>query len=143
MTEKATEKAAVTSGDCCSACSTAELVASDILKRPIDVREATAHAKINGPTRGQDLPKCRTRALPLHANLTGAVLNVTGDLVVDPQSCPVLISTGPGVAHVFPGGTNIGITVAIPPGGLMSGRCVADPEEDHSLCKWSFTRTSP
>jgi hypothetical protein len=129
--------------DChCSGSTNHEISAADILVKPLDVARITAEAKIQGTTRGQDLKVCPTDPLPLHVNLTPAAVNVSGDLVIDPNSCPVTISfaNGPGGGVSFPAGTNIGITVPVAPNFVMNGCC---EKGDKKLCKWSFTRTSP
>lgn len=130
----------------CGACTTAtDLTLTDVLAPSIDIKsvtdDATIEERYGSTTRGQHVKKCPTDPLPLHVNITGAVVNVSGDLKVDPNSCPVRISFAPGAGAIFQPGLNIGITVPVAAGFLMNGRC--DKSKKAKLCKWSFTRTSP
>ena len=130
--------------ECCS--SHGELSVAEILVQPINIRRATKDAKIAGRTRGQDQAKCRTKRLPLYANLTAAVVNVSGDLKIDPDSCPVELVFDQGAVRgsaVFPAGTDMAVTLPVGAQRILIGHCVQDPEEDKDLCKWSFTQTSP
>jgi len=130
-------------GCCCSSRQTGELLVTDVLERPIDLKRVTQEAKIDGRTRGQDCKKCPTDPLPLHLNLTQGVVNVSGDLKVDAESCPVRISfaQGQGGAAIFQPGTDLGITVPVAAGFAMNGKC--EESKEKKICKWSFTRTSP
>jgi hypothetical protein len=129
--------------ECCTA--HGELSVSEILVQPINIKRAVKDAVISGRTRGQDQKKCRTKPLPVYANLAAAVVNVSGDLTIDPDSCPVqfFFDQGPNGTATFPAGTNVGVTFPVGARKALVGRCVLDPEEDKNLCKWSFSRTSP
>lgn len=119
---------------------------TDVLAPPVDIQSVTEEAEIEvrsgRTTRGQDAKKCPTDPLPLHGNLTGAVINVSGDLSVDPKSCNVRITFTAGIgAADFPPGTDMGITFPLAAGAALTGHCVKT--KDKKICKWSFTRTSP
>jgi hypothetical protein len=92
--------------------------------------------------RGQNQGTCPSGALPLHQNATAGVVNVSGDLVVLKNSCPVRITYGPGPNDFrdYAAETDLGITVPVQPGFTMTGRCL---ESRANACKWSFDRTSP
>ena len=144
MTGKSNDEQNSECGPCMSS---TELSLTDVLAPSIDIQsvteEATIEEKNGSTTRGQNVKKCPTDPLPLHVNLTGAVVNVSGDLKIDPDSCPVRISFDPGAggARIFKPGTNFGITVPVAAGFIMNGKC--DKSDKAKICKWSFTRTSP
>lgn len=119
----------------------------DLAPPAIDVARATDDAvfdtKGGNTTRGQDESKCPTDSLPLHANTTGNDLDVSGDLVIASDSCPVQLSLGGNRAVRFKPGTNVGVTVKVEAGAVMVGQCIPDPERRREKCDWSFTRTSP
>ena len=129
--------------ECCTDRRTRELYVTDLLARPVDILRVTEEATITGTKRGQDVKKCPTDPLPLHGNLTAAIVNVSGDLKIDAKSCEVEIDYAVGAAGgaVFQPGTDIGITVPVAAGFVMIGHCVKT--KDKKICKWSFTRTSP
>ena len=127
---------------CCTVIN--ELYAADLIAPLIDdlasITEAATIDDNNGVvTRGQNVKECPTPPLPLHMNLTKKIVNVTGDLVVDQDSCKVKISWAPGRggAAIFPPGTNIKITVPLAPGFVLNGHCVET--KDKKRCKWSWT----
>ncbi|WP_251343078.1 hypothetical protein [Haloplanus halophilus] len=121
--------------------------AGELAPSPIDVAAATDDATLDtkggNTVRGQEVEKCPTDPLPLHANTTGNELDVSGDLVIAANSCPVQFSFGPNRSVRFPPGANFGITVEVSPGHMLVGQCIPDPSREHDRCEWSFTRTSP
>ena len=122
---------------------------SDIAQSEIDARFATQQATINtglgGITRGQDLKQCPTCLLPLHANISNDTTNVSGDVVVDKNSCPVRFVFGNGLKgqFTFKPGVNVGATFPVEGRDVLRAQCIVDPKNPNQVCKWSFTRTSP
>ena len=125
------------------------VVLSDITYSIVDVGFATDQATINtglgGITRGQDLKQCPTCLLPLHVNFGNEKIYVSGDIVVDKNSCPVRFVSGvePNGEAVIKPGVNVGATFCLEAGIVLGAQCVADPKNPNQVCKWSFTRTSP
>lgn len=93
-------------------------------------------------SRGQHLKQCPTDPITLHRNATRNELNVTGELRVDPKSCPVELvwNDDPLDGAVFQPGTNDRITVPVGARKRLIGRCV---EGKQHLCKWTWTPTNP
>lgn len=93
-------------------------------------------------SRGQHEKKCPTDLITLHRNFARNELNVTGELRVDPKSCPVELiwNDDPLDGEVFQPGFNERITVPLGARKRLVGRCA---DGNQQLCKWTWIPISP